>query len=172
MRSLPKHGGELLYLMSVLKTKFDIVVLTEIGTRNIELVKNLFENYEFHYVLAFNNLHGLVGIYFSKGIQNLEILDISVEKSCHCVKCEIESLFARFNYCGETYTLCEIHMHPNGNTMHFVEDLEGALDKLRLNTTSILTGDKNIDIIKIENDETCNCLLNYFFCDMYRPCLY
>ena len=74
--SLPKHGGELLYLMSVLQTKFDIIVITEIGTRNIELVKHLFENYKFHYVLALNNLYGGVGIYFSKDIQNLEILDI------------------------------------------------------------------------------------------------
>ena len=45
IRSLPKHGGELLCLIIVLKTKFDIIVLTEIGTRNIELVKHLFENY-------------------------------------------------------------------------------------------------------------------------------
>ena len=71
IRSLPKRGGELLYRMSVLNTKFDIIVLTEIGTRNIEWVKHLFENYELHYVLALNNLIGGVGIYFSKDIQNL-----------------------------------------------------------------------------------------------------
>ena len=71
IRSLPKHGGELLCLMSILKTKFDIIVLTEIGTRNIGLVKHLFENYEFHYVLALDNLYGGVGIYFNKDIQNL-----------------------------------------------------------------------------------------------------
>ena len=34
-RSLSKHGGELLDLMSVLKTKFDIIILTKIGTRNL-----------------------------------------------------------------------------------------------------------------------------------------
>ena len=71
IRSLPKHGGELLCFMSVLKTKFDIIVLTEIDTRNIELVKHLFENFKFHYVLALENLYGGVGIYFNKGIQNL-----------------------------------------------------------------------------------------------------
>ena len=158
IRSLAKHGGELLCLMSILKTKFDIIVLTEIGTRNIGLVKHLFENYEFHYVLALDNLYGGVGIYFNKDIQNLEILDISIEKSCHCIKCEMESLFARFDYGGETYTIGGIYRHPNGNTRHFVEDLEGALDKLGPNTTSILTGDINIDIIKFENDETCNYL--------------
>ena len=49
--------------MSVLETKFDIIVLTEIVTRNIELVKHLFDNYELHYVLPLNNLYGGVGIY-------------------------------------------------------------------------------------------------------------
>ena len=40
--SFPKHGGELLHFMSILRTKFDIIVLTEIGTRNIDVVKHLF----------------------------------------------------------------------------------------------------------------------------------
>ena len=158
IRSLPKHGGELVCLMNVLKTKFDIIVFTAIGTRNKGLVKHLFENYEFHYVLALDNLYGGVGIYFNKDIQNLEILDTSIEKSCHCIKCEMESLFARFDYGGETYTLCGLYRHPNGNTRHFVEDLEGALDKLGPKTTSILIGDINIDKIKFEHDETCNYL--------------
>ena len=70
----------------------------------------------------------------------------------------MESLFARFDYGGETYTIGGIYRHPNGNTRHFVKDLEGALDKLGPNTTSILTDDINIDIIKFEHDETCNYL--------------
>ena len=68
IRSLPKHGGEFLCLMSVLKTKFDIIVLTEIGTRNIGFVKHPSENHEFHYALALDNLYGGVGIYFNKDI--------------------------------------------------------------------------------------------------------
>ena len=158
IRSLPKHGGELLHFMSILKTKFDIIVLTEIGTRNIDVVKHQFENYEFHYVLPSNNLYGGVGIYFSKNVYSLEILDISIKKSCHCTKCEIESLFATFCYGGEIYTICGIYRHPNGNTRHFVEDLDIALNKIGPNSTTIVTGDINIDIIKFENDETCNYL--------------
>ena len=109
-------------------------------------------------MLVLNNLYGGVGIYFSKDIQNLEILDISVEKSYHCVNCEIKSSFTRFDYCGDAYTLCGIYRYPNGNTRHFVEDLDGALDKLAPYITSILTGHINIDIIKFENDENCNYL--------------
>ena len=36
--------------------------------------------------------------------------------------------------------------------------MEDALDKLEPNTTSILTGDMNIDIIKFEHNETFNYL--------------
>ena len=57
--------------MSILETKFDIIVLKEIGTRNIAVVKHLYENYEFHYVLPSNNLYGGVGIHFSKNIHSL-----------------------------------------------------------------------------------------------------
>ena len=72
IHSLPKHGGEFLHFMSILKTKFDIIVLKYIGTRNIAVVKHLFENYEFHDVLPSNNLCGGVGIHFNKNIHSLE----------------------------------------------------------------------------------------------------
>ena len=51
IRSLPKHGGELVCLLEVLETKFDIIVLTEIGSRNISTVKHLLENYQLYYVI-------------------------------------------------------------------------------------------------------------------------
>ena len=106
----------------------------------------------------FKTLYGGVGIYFSKNLHSLEILDIAIERSCHCTKCDIESLSATFCYGGEIYTICGIYRHPNGNTIHFVEDLEIALNKIGHNSTTILTGDINTDIIKFENDETCNYL--------------
>ena len=144
--------------MSILKTKFDIILLTEIGTRNIDVVKHLFENYEFYYVLPSNNLYEGVGIYFIKNVHSLEMLDISIEKSCHCTKCEIESLVATFCYGGEIYTICGINRHPNGNTRHFVQDLEIVLNKIGPSATTIVTGDITIDIIKFENGKTCNYL--------------
>ena len=124
-----------------------VIALTEIGSRNIDVVKHLFENYEFHYMVPSNNLYGGVGIYFSKNVRNLEILDISIKIYCYCAKCEIESLFATFCYGGEIYTLCGIYKHPNGNTRHFVEDLEIPLNIVGPHSTTIVTGDINIDII-------------------------
>ena len=38
IRSLPRHGRELVCFLNLLKTKFDILILTEIGAKNISMV--------------------------------------------------------------------------------------------------------------------------------------
>ena len=51
IRSLPKQGGELLYFLKDLNTKFDVIVLPEIGSKNISVVEKLIPDHDFHYVL-------------------------------------------------------------------------------------------------------------------------
>ena len=68
IRILPKHGGELLLFLKLLETGFDIVVLTEIGSLNIDLVKHLLNDYDFYYVTHHDNMFGGVGIYVSSNI--------------------------------------------------------------------------------------------------------
>ena len=55
IRSLPKHGGELVNLIGCMETKFDVIILTEIGARYLSVASNLFQNYNFHYVRPHNN---------------------------------------------------------------------------------------------------------------------
>ena len=69
-------------------------------------------------------------------------------------KCEIETLFIQFEFLNEDYVVGGIYRHPNGNTAHFIDDLETAIGKLKDNVTVILAGDINIDIIKFENEKT------------------
>ena len=69
-------------------------------------------------------------------------------------KCEIETLFIQFEFLNEDYVVGGIYRHPNGNTAHFIDDLETAIGKLKDNVTVILAGDINIDIIKLENEKT------------------
>ena len=47
IRSLPKNGGDLLNFLGNLKTEFRIIILTEIGSRNLTVVEKLFPNYTF-----------------------------------------------------------------------------------------------------------------------------
>ena len=43
--------GEILYLLKDLNTKFDVIILTEIGSKNISVVEKWIPDYNFHYVL-------------------------------------------------------------------------------------------------------------------------
>ena len=153
IRSLPKHGGELVNFISNMETKFDVIILTEIGARNLSVVLNLFPAYTFHYVRPQNNNYGGVGIYTHNSLLNVVMMeDMVLTKSCDCSKCEFESLFIEFMYNGILYTVGGIYRHPSGNVSHFVSSLETILTKLDDRKNVILAGDMNIDLIKYTNE--------------------
>ena len=45
IKSLPKHGGELLHFLKDLNTRLDVIVLAEIGSKNILVVDKLIPDY-------------------------------------------------------------------------------------------------------------------------------
>ena len=160
IRSLPKHGGELVCLLEVLETKFDIIVLTEIGSRNISTVKHLLENYQLYYVIPKDKMFGGVGICVNEELTDVHAVDeFTIQKSCHCPKCEIENLFIKSRYHNSQNIVGGLYRHPNGKTAHFVNDLETSLHRIGDAVTTILAGDINIDLIKFENDDTMNYLI-------------
>ena len=95
--SLPKRAGDLVSFLKLLEMEFDIIILTDIGARNISTVENLMEGYDFHYVFQIDNMYGGVGIFLSENVINIQILnDIKLCKTCHCPKCNFESFFLFF----------------------------------------------------------------------------
>ena len=77
--------GELICLLEILETKFDVIVLTEIGARNLNTVECLLHNYEFHYIYPENNMFGGVGIYISDNINGVQAIDyFTITKTCNC----------------------------------------------------------------------------------------
>ena len=110
IRSLPTHYGELLCMLSVLETRFDVIILTEIGARNITTVQNIMNEYNFYYVIAENNFYGGVGIYVHNSIVDVCVMDeLKIGKSCHCPRCENESIFLKFTYC-KTISLLVVYI--------------------------------------------------------------
>lgn len=154
IRSLPKHSGELVNFLSLLNTEFQVIVLTEIGARNISVVEHLFHQYQFYHVIPKTNLYGGVGIYVSNTVQNVTVLDnFSLTKYCECCKCSFESLFINFTYKNKDYSLGGIYRHPGGSIGHFSHCLEEAVNKLDMGRTCILAGDINIDLINYDHNE-------------------
>ena len=85
-------GGGTAMLVGNLGNKFDIILLTEIGARNLSTVECLLHNYEFHYISPENNMFGGVGIYISDNINGVQVIDdFRITKTCNCKKCEMES---------------------------------------------------------------------------------
>ena len=132
IRSLPKHGGELLCFLKDLNTKFDVTVLTEIGLKTFRLSRNCFQITIFTmYCPKKKNKCGGVGIYTCHSLTSVIVKDdIKLAISCDCVKCEIESLFIEFCYRGTTYIVGGIYRNPNGNVSHFISDLEAVLNQI------------------------------------------
>ena len=153
IRSLPKHGGELACYLNILKMQFDIIVMTEIGAKNINLMENLLENYTLYYITPKSNRCGGVGIYIRNKLQNVAIInDLSIVLSCTCQRCEIESLFIECMFHGIKYVIGGVYRHPNGNVSHFIQGLENTLNKIETKCRSVILGDMNIDIIKFSDD--------------------
>ena len=99
IRSLPKHYGELLCMLSVLETRFDVIILTEIGARSISTAQNRMNEYTFYHVIPENNFYEGVGIYVHSSIVDVCVIDkLKIGKSCHCPRCENESIFQKFTY--------------------------------------------------------------------------
>ena len=165
IRSLPKHGGELLHFLKSLKTKFEVIVLTEIGTKNISVVENLIPDYNFNYVLPTKNKCGGIGIYTSDLLTNVTVLDgVKVINLCNCTKCETESLFIEFHYKGSAYNVGGVYRHPDGKVPHFITDLETVLNKIDNGKTTVLDGDMNIDIIKFSNEDVVSYMTTLMSC--------
>ena len=76
--------------------------------------------------------------------------------SCHCSKCDFESMFISFKFQKSEFILGGIYRHPNGDMKYFVEDLKQNHVNINRNASCILTGDTNIDIIKFENEGKIN----------------
>ena len=155
--SLNKHKGKLVAYLSNLPI-FDVLVLTEIGSRNIEMTQNLLEGYSFMYVKTNQNYNGGVGIYGRNDIQNSTQIDLNFNYTCDCIRCKVETLVVNFTHCGIQCSLCGIYRHPNGNVNHFTVDLVRMIQKFDRKRFWIIAGDVNIDLIRIENKEVQNYL--------------
>ena len=168
IRSLPKHGGELLTFLNMLKAEFHVILLTEIGARNLSLVEHLFLGYTFHYVIPECSMVGGVGIYIKDNLTNVSVVPRYINKSCNCSRCLFESMTVYFTAGKNDYCVTGIYRHPGGNVDHFVTDLEISLNQEDHNRTSILAGDINIDVIKYEDERVLNYLTVLLSCK-YLP---
>ena len=151
--------------LEALEIHFHIIVLSEIGARNIVTVQHRLSNYDFYYVFPKDNNIGGVGIYVYNDVDSVQIMtDLSMQKTCRCSKCNFESLFIKFIYHRRSYILGGKYRHSNGSIQHFLTNLEDTLSKINIKRTGITSGDKNIDLTKFsmeDNYQYVSTLMSY-----------
>ena len=101
--------------------RFDVLVLAEIGARNIDISANLFDDYNFLCILPDKNAYGGVAIYVSDSLNDVFLTNSqSKKKACTCPRCEIESLVIDFTHCWSTYTIYGLLYTDTGIEMCYI----------------------------------------------------
>ena len=148
IRSLPKHAGSLIAYLQCINLQFDVIVLSEIGKKNIPMMKYVFKDYTFLFRTPPNNPKGGVAALIKTSLGNVNIRDdLELKSQCDCKECQIESIFFDINLV-ERHTVGCIYRHPNGNINHFSDALHESLRKINKGTPVVICGDLNIDLIK------------------------
>ena len=143
-----------MYFLQTLEIFFYVIILTEIGARNLGLVEHLLPTHTFYHVTPDDNNWGGVGIYVSNEATDVIVRpEYELKKSCNRSKCEFESLLIALKLRSHRLTTGGIYRHPSGNIKHFISDLENSLEQIKDDHTSIIAGDLNIDIIQFHVED-------------------
>ena len=148
--SLPKYAGTLYAYLQCLNLQFDVIMLSEIGRRNIPMIRYIFNDYNFEYRSPPVNNRGGVAIFVKKVLGPISVRDdLCISTECNCDKCEVESLFIDI-LLDERYVLGCVYRHPNGTIKHFSDSLKQTFSHIKTSTPVIICGDINIDFMKHE----------------------
>ena len=171
IRSLNSKNRELCFLLNLLEFNFDIIVLSEIWSYNIENYRNIFgENkYDFFYDLPVGSNIGGVGIYVKKS------LNAKVRKDLHIkfypdYKCE--NIWIDVSVNKEKFTVAGIYRHPNQNIQKFFELIEPSLLLVnRAKSVCFGLGDVNIDLLKYDQNNYTKTYLDNLISYNFFPVL-
>ena len=74
-----------------------------------------------------------------------------LKHACNCTSCVVENKWLKLTSTNKTFIIGGIYRHPNGKTDHFIKSLSELLNKVDTNSTLIIAGDMNIDLLKHQN---------------------
>ena len=168
IRSLNCNYRKLISFLAEIEFKFDVLVLTECWSYNIEFYANLFgsTSYDFMYSLPDDSKVGGVAVYINKMLNAKVRNDLNLASSDY--RCE--HLWLEFIFERRTYILCAIYRHPNQNIEKFYDLLEPSLSKIHKKRIScIVIGDINIDLLKCTTSTATSSYINNIISSGFIP---
>ena len=164
IRSLNLNCHQLKAFLSCLNCEFDIILLTEIGKPDKQIIEEVFENYTL-YSDPPKSKKGGAGILIKNDCYDeIEISENKVNLDCQCTNCIVESIFINIKSNNDVHTVGSVYRHPSGNVTHFNDSLDQCLKKFNSNNMFLLAGDINIDLLKTNLQSTqdyLNTMLSY-----------
>ena len=169
IRSLNSKHRVLCQFLELLHVSFDVLILSEIWSNNIDYYKNILPGYSFYYDLPMLSNVGGVGMFISNNLCH----HVTDAYNLNCSG--VENLWIEITKRNKKYVVGGIYRHPNSNVKEFTSELDYVLsDVNHRNNPCIVSGDFNIDLSKIElNADTANyvdmVLMNNFTPTILMP---
>ena len=168
IRSLELHKVELAFYLEIIKSQFQVILLTETGNANIASIEACFTDYHF-FIDPPTRSKGGAGILVRKNcFSEITVIDeYQTNLICQCTKCEVESKFLKLKSQYQDITVGAIYRHPDGLTAHFNDKWQNTFKEIKDNEICIFGGDINIDLINFNNEEVSNYLENIMSINLY-----
>lgn len=161
IRSLNANQSKLIELLIVLEFNFDVVILSELWSNNVQFYENILQGYNLFSDLPVGTNVGGIGIFIKCSLDAKIVPEYSVASSA---KNKIENLWLEIKRGGKKYIIGGCYRHPNQSISEFQLALDKTLCLISSRKTPcILAGDLNIDLLKYEinydTTEFVNCML-------------
>ena len=167
IRSLNSKQHNFVTFMSLLDVDFDVIILSEVWTTNVEFYHNIFDGYSFFSDLPITSSVGGIGFFVKKSLSCKPRTDLNLPKSA-TFKCE--NLFFEIIKNKTKYIVGGIYRHPNQAIKEFCDILEPTLSKIsKGKTPAFIAGDINIDLIKAEANKVTSDYLNCLIMHSFLP---
>jgi len=169
IRSLNSKHRVLCQFLELLHVSFDVLILSEIWSNNIDYYKNILPGYSFYYDLPLSSNVGGVGMFVSNNLCH------HVVDTCKLNCFGVENLWVEITNRNKKYVIGGIYRHPNSNVKEFTSELDCVLSHVNhKKIPCVVAGDVNIDLSKIElNVDTANyvdmVLMNNFTPTILMP---
>ena len=131
IRSLNKNCHLLKAFLSSLNCIFDVLLLTEIGYPDKELIEKVFKNYTLYFDPPKSKKGGAGILIRNDCFDEIEISENRIKLDCKCSNCMVESIFINTKSNNVIQSFASIYRHPSSNITHFNESLNHCLKKTK-----------------------------------------
>ena len=170
IRSPNCHHKELSAYLPLLNKQVDCICLSEVWNYNLDLYKNIFPSYRGYFEKAIDSNIGGVAIFIKNELKiSNRTKDFNIEFSKNV---RVENLWIEITNEKSNYLIGTIYRHPEGNVNEFTNKLESTLTKITSDSKikdCIITGDINIDLIKVENQTVVEDYLSTMLTNAFMP---